>query len=103
MTFEEFVEELDTLTQELSKDDKDVLRQFLGHKSVLHALALVMLQRSQVASELIGRNFENMTSDQAHAIAAKTQGIAVGIDRAVGLLFELAESEEREENPDGRE
>lgn len=97
MTFDEFVERTDRFTRELTREEKSALKRFLGSEAVLVALANVALERSHEANVLIGTDLTSFSSDMALYTVAKSQGYALGIHKALGILFELAEIDEEAE------
>ena len=92
---DQFLEQLDTLTRELDKSERESLRQILKMPALRIALAQVLLERSQLAGELIARRFA--TADDALAVASRMNGQVLGLTRAVEKLFELADIREEEE------
>lgn len=99
MRFEEFLEQLPSFTRELTKDERDSVRRFLDLEPVRVALAQILLERSRIGIDLVMTDFSELNSDRSLYITAKSQGIAVGIHKAIGLLFELASADEEDEIP----
>ena len=103
MTGEKFLEDLPKLLRPIGLEDKGALRIFLLNPSVIACLAEVMFDRSRLASDLISADlkfYEN--ADKALYTVGKIQGEALGIQRAVLMLFDLAEIPE-EETPNDEE
>jgi hypothetical protein len=105
VNFQDFLDSLPEITRELTDEDIRVLRSFLSSGTIIAILARVALERSKIAVDLIGGDLSEKTSDQALYLVGREQGKALGIQRALELLFELAdrlveENEEEEEDSD---
>lgn len=93
MTFKELCDaQPELLNAGFDGVDAQVVKDFLGHPSVRKALAIIIFQRSKIAAELLGMDFENQLTK-----AVQAQGQVRGINWAVEKLFELSEPPEEEE------
>lgn len=79
------LEKLDE-AEDFSDADAKELEAVLGNKSVLRALACIMREGQSKATALLSAN---LGSEQGRMDAVKTQGISLGLVRAVQILEDL--------------
>jgi hypothetical protein len=87
----------------MTKEERVTLKRWLGMDATVVALANVALERSQIASDLIKTDLSEHSSDRVMYLTARAQGVALGIQKALGMLFDLSEVEEEEDDEDADE